>query len=187
MRKSIFLIVAVTAFFLTPAVNAQQSGEAKKALVVYYSRSGNTLEVAKQIQKAIEGDIFEIVPAEAYPEDYQKCIERAKEEIQSEMRPALKAKPEKLKEYDVIFVGSPNWWSTIAPPVAAFLSENDLAGKTIVPFVTHGTGGRANCFADMEKLCPESAFLEGFSIKGENAKQAKDDIDKWLKEIGVTK
>lgn len=187
MKKSFFLLTMAAAFFLTPTANAQQPDKAKKALIVYYSYSGNTQEVAKYIQGAVECDIFEITPAEAYPEEYQECVQQAREEILAGVKPPLKGKPEKLDEYDVIFVGSPNWCSTIAPPVASFLSENNLEGKSIAPFITHGSGGKANCFTDMKKLAPKSTFLKEFAIAGKNAKEAKDEINKWLKEIEVLK
>lgn len=187
MKKSFFLLTMIAAFFLTHTANAQQSDKAKKALIVYYSYSGNTQEIAKYIQGAVECDIFVITPAEAYPETYQECVQQAREEIEAGVKPLLKGKPEKLDEYDVIFVGSPNWCSTIAPPVASFLSENDLESKTIAPFITHGTGGKANCFTDMKKLAPKSTFLKEFAVAGKNAKEAKADVETWLKEIEMLK
>lgn len=190
MRVKQFLLPMIMMTLAVSCANGQpkapKSENAKKILVVYYSWGGNTQEVARQIQKTTGGDIFEIVPAEAYPEEYQACVDQAKQEIKEGVKPALKSKVENLESYDVVFVGTPNWWSTIAPPVATFLSEHNLAGKTVIPFCTHGGGGIARCFSDMAKLCPESKMMEkGLAVSGNNAKSAQGDVDKWLKEIGI--
>ena len=161
----------------------QAAAKTHKVLVAYYSWGGNTREVAQQIQKSTGGDIFEIQPEQPYPTDYDAVVKQAKEEISAGYRPALKAKVSNLDQYDVIFVGTPNWWSTIAPPVAAFLSENNLAGKTVVPFVTHGGGRQAKCFDEIAKLCPQSIVLDGFVISGKNAKNGQNEVDQWLNKI----
>ena len=99
---------------------------------------------AAQIQKATGGTLFEIKPVKPYPSEYRECTVQARKEIQEGVRPE-RAKVEDMGKYDVIFIGSPNWWSTIAPPVASFLASYDLSGKTVIPFVTHGGGGMARC------------------------------------------
>lgn len=156
-----------------------------KILVAYYSWGGNTREVAQQIQKSTGGNIFEIQPEKAYPTDYDAVVKQAKEEISADYRPTLKGKVSDLDQYDVVFVGTPNWWSTIAPPVATFLSENNMAGKTVVPFVTHGGGRQANCFDAVAKLCPQSTMLDGFVISGRNAKNGQNEVDQWLNKINM--
>jgi len=173
-----------TIFILVVSMNlyAQSS---QKILVAYYSHSGNTKVVAEQIQNATEADIFEIVPVVAYPTDYQTVVDQAKEEINKNYHPALKSKIENIDQYDVIFVGSPNWWSTVAPPVATFLAENDLSGKTIVPFITHEGSRMGRSEDDIKKLCPNSTVLKGLPIRGGSVKNAQADVNKWLKEIGV--
>ncbi|HOQ51880.1 MAG TPA: flavodoxin, partial [Candidatus Atribacteria bacterium] len=111
-------------------------------LIAYYSRSGNTRKLAQLIHQKVGGTVHEIQPEIPYPASYNATVEQAKKEIQAGFRPPLKTKIEHIEAYDTIFLGSPNWWSTIAPPVATFLEENDLSGKTIIPFCTHGGGGR---------------------------------------------
>lgn len=174
-----------------PQVKPNESGQNQaatkphKVLVAYYSWGGNTREIAQQIQKSMGGDIFEIQPAKPYPTDYDAVVKQAKEEISADYRPVLKEKVGNIDQYDVVFVGTPNWWSTIAPPVATFLSENNLAGKTVVPFVTHGGGGQAKCFGDIAKLCPQSTLLDGFVISGRNAKDGQNEVNKWLSRINL--
>ena len=124
----------MAAFAVSGAGAQQPSG---KVLVAYFSHSGNTREVARQISEATGGDLFEIVPATPYPTEYRAVVDQGKKEIEAGVRPALKNPVGDLSQYDVIFVGSPCWWATIAPPVATFLTSYDFAGKTVVPFMTH--------------------------------------------------
>ena len=128
----------------------------KKILVVYFSHSGNTREIARQVQEATGADVFEIVPVDPYPTDYDAVVDQAKHELRTEYRPILKSNGPDLKAFDAIFVGSPNWWSTIAPPVMTWLSAHDLSGKTIVPFITHEGSRQAKSVQDVKRLriCP---------------------------------
>jgi len=100
--------------------------------------------------------------------------------------PALKNQIDHVESYDTIFVGSPNWWNTVAPPVATFLSENDLSGKTIVPFCTHGGGGLGRISKDIAELCPQSTILSSFEIYGSGGRDAQARVFAWLSKIGMT-
>ncbi|ABY95239.1 flavodoxin [Thermoanaerobacter brockii subsp. lactiethylicus] len=159
---------------------------AKQILIVYFTWSGNTCKIANLIHKEIGGTIFEIQPEVPYPNSYNATVEQAKKEIQAGYKPPLKTKIDHIESYDIIFVGSPNWWSTIAPPVATFLSEYDLSGKTIVPFCTHGGGGKGRMIRDIVKLCPKSTILEEFVIYGSGAGDAQANVSQWLLKIGIT-
>lgn len=161
--------------------------EGKKILVVYYSWSGNTRQMANDIKDATGADVFELVPQKAYATDYNQCCADAKKEIQAGYKPVLKALPTDVSKYDIIFVGSPCWWSTIAPPIYTFLTSFDLSGKTIVPFMTHGGSGFGRTVSDLKKYCPHSSFLEGKAIYGESIGDAKTEVDKWIKAIGLSK
>ena len=99
---------------------------AEHILVVYFSHSGNTYKIANLIHQEVGGTIHEIQPEVPYPNSYNAVVDQAKKEIQAGYKPALQSTLDRIESYDTIFVGSPNWWSTIAPPVATFLSEYDL-------------------------------------------------------------
>ena len=159
----------------------------KKILIAYYSRSGNTKEIANQIHKVVGGDLLEIQTVDPYPSEYEATTKQAKDEINRGYKPAIKTKINNINEYDIIFIGSPNWWSTIAPALTTFLSENDLSGKTIIPFITHGSGGLANCVKDIAKLSPKSTILDGKAFSGSSVKTAQNDVSKWLNEIEILK
>ena len=169
-------------------VNAQtHSAKGKKALIVYYSWSGNTRAVAQKIQAATGADLFEIRLVKEYPTEYRQVIERFRQEKNSKKWPALKTKVNNLSQYDVIFIGSPNWGSSIAPPIFSFLRSHNLQGKKIIPFMTHGGGGWGQSREDMKALCPKSEFLEGLALKGDRATTADTSISRWLQKLGFTK
>lgn len=159
---------------------------AKQILVAYFTWSENTRKIASLIHKEIGGTICEIQPAVPYPTSYRAVVEQAKKEIQAGYKPPLKSKIDHIESYDTIFVGSPNWWGTIAPPIATFLSEYDLSGKTIVPFCTHGGGGKGRISSDIAKLCPQSTILNVFEIYGSDAGNAQAKVSEWLRKIGIT-
>ena len=85
----------------------------EKVLIVYYSWSGNTRVAAEQIRKITGGTLFEIKTAKAYPAEYDACVEQAKKECRSGFCPELASKAGDLAKYDVIFLGTPNWWSAM--------------------------------------------------------------------------
>ncbi len=165
-----------------------RSEAAGKTLVAYFSWSGNTEALAKIIQEETGADIFRIETVEPYPEEYNATTDQAREEIRSGARPALKtAQVPNLADYDTVFIGLPNWWSTIPAPVATFLEANDFSGKTIAEFVTHGGGGEARCSADLQKLCAGAKFTDTFVVGGSRAARSRDDVKRWLTETGLAK
>ena len=158
----------------------------KNILIAYYSHSGNTEELAELIRTETGGALFEIKPAVPYPSAYQAVVGQAKEEIRAGFRPEI-GEPADVGPYDVVFVGSPNWWSTVAPPVASFLERCDLTGKTVVPFCTHGGGGIEELCGTVARLCPQARVLSAFEAYGPKAKTGavKRQTGKWLRRIGM--
>lgn len=168
----------MAAFAVSGAGAQQPSG---KVLVAYFSHSGNTRAMARQIAEATGGDLFEIVPAAAYPAEYGAVVDQAKKEIGGGVRPALKGRLPDVGAYDVIFVGSPCWWSTVAPPVATFLADCDWAGKTVVPFMTHEGSGMRHSEADIRRLCPRSTVPDGLAVRGSAVRNSKDEVGRWVR------
>jgi flavodoxin len=174
MKK--LLILTAILIFGTEAAMA-------KTLVVYFSKTGSTRAVAEYIKDATKADIFEIVPVQSYPEEYKATTEQAKKEINDGYKPAIKSKAQNIADYDIIFVGSPCWWGTIAPPVATFLSSHDLSGKIIIPFMTHGGSGLGHSVSDIKKLVPNAIIRDGKAFYGSSAESAKSDVEEWLKKV----
>ena len=191
MKKMIVLFIIFFVSFNLYAKNMENP----KILIVYYSWSGNTKTMANEIKSIAGGDMFEIVPVEPYPDDYKMCIEQAKGEIKRNFRPKIIGEVKDFSKYDIIFVGSPNWWGTIAPPVATFLTQYNFSDKTIVPFCTHGGGGKQKVFTDMIKMLPTSKVLKGLEVyckyegglpvMGGSSYKSKDAVEKWIKELNI--
>lgn len=184
MKRTMMMTAAAAFLFCADGVQAQ-NGAPKKVLTAYYSHSGNTRTVARQIQQLAGGDLFEIEPVEAYPEEYRAVVEQAKKEIAAGFRPALRGLPQDVAQYDVIFIGSPCWWATIAPPVAAFLASCDLAGKTVVSFMTHEGSGMGRSEADIRKLCPASTVTGGLPVRGSAVDRSQGAVKKWLEGMNL--
>jgi flavodoxin len=157
----------------------------KKILVAYFSHSGNTRVIAQYIKEITGADIFEIIPVNQYTTDYNTLVNQAKKEINADYKPALKTKIANIEQYDIIFIGSPNWWSTFAPPVATFMSSYNFSGKTIIPFITHEGSRMGRSVNDLKKLCPKSIVMNGYDCRGSNVKNARNEVAKWLKEIKI--
>jgi flavodoxin len=184
--KTKLIILAVAAVLLSGTqLHAQTSG--KKILVAYFSHSGNTRAVAYDICKKVDGEFFEIQTVKPYPSDYNTVVDIAKRELKADFRPELKSKLKNSGQYDVIFVGYPNWWGTYPQAVKVFLSTHDFSGKTIIPFCTHEGSELGRSVADLKKLCPKSTILEGLAIRGSAAHNSHDRIDEWLKKLKITK
>jgi len=165
-----------------------------KSLIAYYSRKGNnyvggsiknlpignTEVIAKKIQGFIRGDLFKIETVKPYPADYNETTEIAKIELRQNARPELAEKIKNIDDYDVIYLGYPNWWGTFPMAVFVFLESYDFSGKTIVPFCTHEGSGIGNSERDIKKLCPNAKVLSGIAIKGSSVANADNIVQSWL-------
>lgn len=151
-----------------------------KILIAYYSQSGNTRRIAELIQHQTAGELYEIIPVKVYKSLYLGGGTRIKKERETGTLPELKLPLPNLAEYDVVFLGTPNWGNSLSHPVRAFLTQCNLAGKTVFPFCTHGGGGAGHIAGDMKKLCPDAMVQEIFEIYGDNSLTAKQTIQKWI-------
>lgn len=172
---------------IAPAHAAALKADGSKTLIVYYSRTGNTREMAGLIRQRTGGDILELHTVTPYPSDYKATTEQAKREQESGYLPPLQPIQTDVLSYDVIFVGSPSWWATLAPPVKTFLTSYDLSGKTLVPFVTHGGTGMGRNASDTRDLCPNATVLAGLALRGSNIDERGSDVDDWLRTIGLAR
>lgn len=152
-----------------------------KTLVAYFSHSGNTRSVAEKISSLVKGEIFEIKAVKKYPEEYVKCTEVAKKELNENARPEIMEIPEDINNYDLISLGYPIWWGTMPMPVFTFLEKCKFDGKTIMPFCTHGGGGAGKSVNDIKKLCPRAEVLECLQLKESELARSDELIGKWIK------
>ncbi len=165
-------------------------------LVAFYSRAdenyvngmiqtleiGNTEIAAGMIQELTGADLFKIEQIKPYAKDYNECIAQAQADQQRDARPKLKGYPETLNGYDVIYLGYPNYWSTMPMAVFTFLEHFDWNGKVIKPFCTHEGSGLGSSVRDIRRLCPGAKVEKGLAVNGGSVRRAKQNISEWIQE-----
>ena len=157
----------------------------RKILIAYFSRTGNTEELAEEIQLRTGGELFEIVPLEPYPEDYDETVERFRREREENARPAIAENVEDMDSYEVVFVGFPNWGDDMPHIVYTFLEQYDFTGKTVIPFCTNGGGGFGNSLAGLQTACPDAEIAEGFECSGSRVQEETEAIEMWIASLGL--
>ena len=163
--------------------NNQENGSGK-SLVVYFSHTGNTENVANFIHQAVGGDIVKLETEEQYTDNYNDLLDIAQEEKNENARPALSTKIDNIDEYDTIFLGYPIWWGDMPMAIYTFLDEYDLSGKTIAPFVTSGGSGLSGTPNDIQDEEPNATVTEGLSVRDSNSENSQSAVNSWLSEIG---
>ena len=179
------------------AIENCQSSE--RTLIVYLSRTNNTMAVAEMIQKEVGGDLVGVELEKPYPEDYNDIVQQVAQENKSGFLPPLKTKVD-MAQYDTIFIGFPTWGMQLPPPIKSFLKEYDFTGKTIIPFNTNAGYGLGSSIETIRQLCPNSTIMEEFSVKGgverdgiyfvmegKREVEVREAVQKWLKQIKVLK
>ena len=161
-----------------------------KPLVVYWSWSDthNTKVVAEMLQQKTGADIAVIEMVTPYPNDFGSVMQLGQRDLQQPKAPAIKEMNLDLSKYDPIYVGTPIWFSTYAPPVRTFLQSYDFKGKTVALFCTHGQGNAATFkyLADAKAAVPGiNYFPEVFAHKGTEAANAGPALDAWIKKVSA--
>lgn len=153
-----------------------------KVLVVYYSFSNTTRMLAEEISKQTGGDIRELVSEKTYSFNYNTAAKEIRNEIERGYCPKLLSGFESVDSYEYIFLGTPNWFKSFAPPILSFLRNVDLTGKTIIPFCTHGGGGFGQIEENISKECIKSTVLSGLATTSSfDEKKVKD----WIERINI--
>lgn len=153
-----------------------------KTLIVYFSWSSNTERMANTIQAQTGGDVFEIVPLNAYPDDYTECTEVALEERDNDARPAIQNMLSSIEEYDKILIGYPIWWGIAAWPVDGFIKANDFTGKTVIPFCTSASSGLGESGNLLEEMAESGNWLEG---KRFSSGVSEKTVKSWVNELDL--
>lgn len=146
---------------------------------------GNTQYIAQLIQNATGGDLFEIKTVQDYPDTHQPLLDFAYNELRDDARPELETQIENLDDYDVIFIGYPNWNADLPMPLYTFFDEYDFSGKKIIPFVTHGGSGFSATVRTIAELEPNADVVSnGLSVSRNNITKANDDVISWVQSLG---
>ncbi|MBO1701515.1 flavodoxin [Eubacterium callanderi] len=154
-------------------------------LIAYFSYTGHTKGVAQQLQNLTGGTLFEIQPQEAYSSDYDITERQGRKETHDGYRPLLTEQVSNLDSYDTILLGTPNWFNTVTPPVATFLSENDFSGKKIALFCSNGGGGLGHTVSDIRFICKGADVLDSLSIYEDGGADVKAKLMAWLNKNGL--
>ena len=147
---------------------------------------GNVQQLAGWVQEETGGDLFSIRVTDPYPSDWDECPDRANEERAEDARPELVENVENIEEYDTVFLGYPNWWYGVPMPLLIFLEENDLSGKQVYLFCSHGTGGLAESVELITEAVPDAVISENiFDCYEEEASSSQEEIQDWAGEIAA--
>ncbi|RAJ60656.1 flavodoxin [Streptomyces sp. Amel2xB2] len=175
--------------------SAPPPGSGPRVLLAYFSRTGenywnggrrdlkvgNTKTLARLIADRIDCDTYEIVAADPYPEAYDPTVERNSAEQDDDARPAIARDLPDLGKYDTVLLGSPVWGSRAPMIMSTFVEKADLAGKTLLPFVTYAVSGMSGIDDDYRTALPDSTVLDGLALRGEEAADAGTELDGWIK------
>ena len=168
-----------------------------RLLVVYYSLSGNTERIAKRLAERYDAErVVKIETVTPYTGNYNEIVDQGQREVESGFQPEIRLVDAysgkeitlDLDWYDYIAIGTPTWWYTYAPAVAAFLKMFDWDDRTIIPFQTHG-GWKGHVMADFKKACGGAALRNKFEVQfdstgGNDLVTPESEIDKWIGSLG---
>ncbi len=168
-------------------------GRNGRYLVLYASRTNNTERVAQLIQSTLDCDILEVEPQTPYDSDYNSMLERSQEELAAIRQgnyPPIKTSVENFDDYDIVFVGYPIWYGSMATPMQTFLHEHaaKLAGKRIALFATSGSSGISSSVSEARSLCPDATIIEpSLLLTSSTLSQMASRVPAWLEEIGTSR
>lgn len=151
---------------------------------VGYIKKGNTHIVAEIIAAETEADMFHIETVNPYPANYNECIKVAKREKQSKARPEIKGDV-RVEDYDVIFLGYPNWWGEMPMAVYTFIEKHNWQNKIVIPFCTHEGSGLSGTERRIQSACEGATVMKGIAIRGYTAQNEQETTRKtvqtWIK------
>lgn len=168
-------------------------GGNSRYLVLYASRTNNTERVAQLIQTTLDCDILEVEPETAYDNDYNSMLERSREELAAIRQgnyPPIKTSIESFDDYDIVFVGYPIWYGSMATPMQTFLHTHasKLAGKRIALFATSGSSGISASVSEVRSFSPDATIIDRtLLLTSSSLSQMATRVPSWLEEIGVSR
>ena len=171
---------------------ASPNEEDDKVLVVYFSWSGHLDRMAHWIADETGGDLIRVTAKEAYSDDYDETVDRAKKEQDEDARPQINAEltQEQLAGYDTVFFGFPVWWYDIPMPMYTFLDTYNFSGKTIIPFFSHegsSNGASAKETIEQQAAGADVRFDDALSIRGGEVDSSEQDVREWVINLGFGK
>ena len=169
------------AYFSVPETDGTDTVAGASRVVVDGEVLGNNQYIAQLIQQEAGGDLFRIETVQEYPGTHDELLDFAYNELSENARPELSSQIENLDDYDVIFLGYPNWNADLPMPLYTFLEEYDFSGKTIIPFTAHGGSGFSGTIQTIQELQPEATVIEdGLEISRNSVPDAQSDVADWV-------
>ncbi|BCZ27456.1 flavodoxin [Claveliimonas bilis] len=169
------------AYFSVPETDGTDTVAGASRVVVDGEVLGNNQYIAQLIQQEAGGDLFRIETVQEYPGTHDELLDFAYNELSENARPELASQIENLDDYDVIFLGYPNWNADLPMPLYTFLEEYDFSGKTIIPFTAHGGSGFSGTIQTIQELQPEATVIEdGLEISRNSVPDAQSDVADWV-------
>ena len=153
-------------------------------LIAYFSWSGNTKRLAEEIQTQAGGELFEIIPETPYTENINELSGTSLQEQRNDIRPPLSTQVDDMDQYDVVFIGFPNWWNNAPMPVFTFLEQYDFSDKTVIPFSTYGEGGWGRSISSIEENVGSAIVAEGLAVRESELSDAPTKVTEWLSKLG---
>ncbi|WP_410374629.1 flavodoxin [Citrobacter freundii complex sp. CFNIH2] len=200
----------VMGFLGQPAIAAEDSSTPSRTLIIWFSQpeemkpdavdgfsgasvlqknmpeTGSTQFVAQLIQKQTHGDLFRIETAPPYPRQHDELLRVAEKEQQTNARPSLKTPLPDLSNYDTIYVGYPIWWYTMPMVIYSLFEQNDFAGKTVIPFTTHGGSRLADSLRQITRMQPQARLVTRALSISRNDISGPDvpaQVEQWVKQV----
>lgn len=205
-----FLAMIVMGFLGQPAFAAEDSSTPSRTLIIWFSQpeemkpdavdgfsgasvlqkntpeTGSTQFVAQLIQKQTDGDLFRIETATPYPRQHDALLRFAEKEQQTSARPSLKTPLPDLSDYDTIYVGYPIWWYTMPMVIYSLFEQNDFAGKTVIPFTTHGGSRLADSLRQIARMQPQARLVTralSISRTDVSGPDVPAQVEQWVKQV----
>lgn len=172
-------------YFTWPESDGVDASSGASRIIADGKLYGNTEYVARIISEATGGDLFAIKTERTYSTPHKALIDDAKKEAEANERPKLTTHITNLSDYDVIFVGYPNWWYDMPMAIYTFFDEYDFSGKTVIPFVTHGGSSFSQSVETIAGMEKDAKVIKGPSIPARSVPNAKNSIVNWLQQQGM--
>lgn len=174
-------------YFTFPETDGVDASSGASRVIKNDKLYGSTAYIAQLISESTGGDLFEIKTIRTYPGTHKELIDAAKSESENKLRPKLATHINNLNDYDIIFIGYPNWWYDMPMPLYSFFEEYDFTGKTVIPFCTHGGSRFSQSIQTIKNMEKGAKVIQGPSVSRDNVANEDQNIQQWLDKRGFKK
>ena len=185
MKLMLMMLAGLLTISCTSKKAEQAEEPAKKVLVLYYSSTNTTKQMAEYIQQKTDADMEAIELVNEYPTDFQEAMGRVGQDREGNVLPELKPLKANLDNYDVIFLGYPIWFGTYALPIKTLLASGVLNGKTVVPFCTSGSSGVKQSADELKQATQGVQMPASMGVRASLMDKMPATVDRVLISLGL--